>query len=273
MGNMNIAEQTGYFGIFSKLRSLGLCGDGEGDLYGPYFADFYNQFIGDHTDDIPVFTQLAPQADMKVLDLASGAARIGIALGRLGYEVDGIELSQDMIALARKNLESESPDVGARLHFEQGDICRFANGRKYDLIILGVTSISLLLSEEQRRAMFDCVAAHLKPGARFVFDTIDPEGPNWQRYVSMSDVWSCETERGTDFSIVGQQLSADGKNIVFNVYREQVGWDGETTRSIGNSTKAWLPRDVVHAELASSRLQLVDEFARHDMRYYVTQAK
>ncbi len=61
--------------------------------------------------------------------------------------------------------------------------------------------------------------------------------------------------------------------MVFNVYREQVAWNGDTTRSVGTSTKAWLTRDVIHAELAASKLRLADEFVRSELRYFVTQAK
>lgn len=268
MTNLTLPDSDNYFGIFHKLHQLGVAADYTGDLYGPHFAGFYDRFMAAYVEDLPAFERHV-RPGMHVLDLACGAGRLSFPLARLGAQVDGLELSADMLALAALHGASDEAACADRVRFVQGDMTQFALGRQYDLIILGITSISLLRSAALRAGLFACVASHLAPGGRFVFDTIDPASPNVARYTTLTDMWSHEDDDGIDFALFGQQLSADGGTLQFNVYREQLDWAGATRRSLGCSSKAWLPRAQLHAEIAASPLAVHEEFTQADLRYYV----
>nr|WP_227012359.1 daptide-type RiPP biosynthesis methyltransferase [Duganella sp. FT27W] len=250
------------------MHQLGVAAESTGDLYGPHFAGFYDRFLGTYVEDLPAFERYL-RPGMRVLDLACGAGRLSFPLARLGASVDGLELSADMLALAALHGAQDQADVADRVRFVQGDMSRFALDREYDLVILGITSISLLRTPELRAGLFACVARHLAPGGRFVFDTIDPDGSNAGLYTTMTDMWSREDDEGIDFALIGQQLSADGGTLQFNVYREQLDWAGATRRSLGCSSKAWLPRAMLHAEIAASALAVETEFTLADLRFYV----
>src|SRR5262249_7908249 len=146
-----------------------------------------------------------PSAGARVLDLASGAGRIGIALAKAGAHVDGLELSPAMLALVEKNLAKEPQEIRSRLSFFRGDMSCFSLAYRYDLIILGTTSISLLPEPSQRQALFHSVACHLKPGGKFVFDILNLTGERWKELDNFIDLWSHEDEDGQDFAIVGQR--------------------------------------------------------------------
>ena len=270
-----ISNETGasYFGIFAKIRDLNICDEHDVDLYADGLADFYDAFVGDFAGDIPLFERMLPRPDARVLDLACGCARIGIPLARGGAFVDGIELSQDMLDLVGRNLEGETEATRGRLTFTRGDMTNFDLGRRYDLVILGVTSISLLLQREQRQALFRCVSDHLLPDGRFVFDILDLGEDRWIAMDNYQDVWSSESDAGTDMAIVGQKFYPDRGCFTLNVYREIIGWDGETKRTIGFSTKAWIGRDELVQDLAAAGLGIVDEFHEAQQLYFVaTQA-
>jgi methylation protein MtfA len=264
----NELDAEGFHGIFSKLRTLNVCEGAPGDLYDSCFADFYNGFVGDLVSDIPLFERYS-SADAHVLDLACGSGRIGIALAKRGYRVDGLELSQDMLDLVERNLEDEDPAVRARLRFIKGDMSAFALPDRYDLIVIGVTSISLLLSSAQRLGLFGSVREHLRPGGKFIFDILDLEQDRWKALDHFQDVWSRETDEGLDFGIVGQRFFPERRQFAFNVYRERVGWDGETQRAIGTSVKAWLERDELVAELEASGLAVAESFSTGSQLYFV----
>jgi SAM-dependent methyltransferase len=261
-----------YHGIFARLSELNIYDAAQDQLYGPDLADFYNRFVGDFVGDIPLFERLLPDRSATVLDLACGSGRIGIALSRDGFCVDGLDLSKDMLALVDRNLALESNEVKARLRFMQGDMTSFSLPDRYDLIILGVTSISLLLLPEQRRSLFAKVKAHLKPAGKFIFDILNLSGERWMRYDHHLDVWSSEGDDGLDFAIVGQRLFPLERLITFNVYRERVSWDGTTRRAIGTSTKAWLNAEELIEEMRGSGLRLTDQFEVNEVIYLVSQA-
>jgi SAM-dependent methyltransferase len=269
-----IAADDAYHGIFGQLRKLDIYDDTLSvDLYGEQFADFYNRFVGDYAGDIPVFQRLlADTPDARVLDLACGSGRIGIAMARGGATVDGLELSPHMLDLVEGNLAGERPDVRARLRFMQGDMGAFDLPDRYDLILVGVTSISLLLAPAQRSGLFACARRHLKPGGKFVFDILDLEGERWRRHDHYLDVWAREVDEGQDFAIVGQRFYPERRQFAFNVYREVVGWDGQTSRAIGTSVKAWLERGELIEAMAAEGLVLVEEFEQGEVRFFVAQA-
>ena len=274
MADALLAGADAYHGIFALLRKLDIFDDALSvDLYGEQFAGFYNRFVGEYAADIPVFQRLLPATpDARVLDLACGSGRIGIAMARDGATVDGLELSPHMLALVEANLAGERPEVRDRLRFLQGDMTAFDLPDRYDLILVGVTSISLLHTPAQRHDLFACARRHLKPGGKFVFDILDLDDERWRRHDHYLDVWAREVDEGQDFAIVGQRFFPERRQFAFNVYRELVGWDGQTSRAIGTSVKAWLGRDELVQAMAGAGLALVEEFEQGDVRFFVAQA-
>lgn len=261
-----------YHGIFAKLHDLNIA-DRDVALYDAGLADFYNNFLGDFVADIPHFENLLATPAMEVLDLACGAGRIGIALARKGLRVDGLELSEAMLTLAQTNQRGEPLEVRERMTFVQGDMADFDLGKRYDLIILGVTSISLLLSEQHRLGLFRSVRRHLADGGRFIFDILDLEDGKWKDLDYFHDVWSKETDEGVDFGIVGQKFYPETRQFIFNVYREIIGWDGDTRRVIGHSVKAWLERSQMVSEMKVAGLEIEREFQTGRQIYFVVRTK
>jgi SAM-dependent methyltransferase len=264
-----LASGPRYHGIFRQLRDLNIYGEHSEDLYGAELSGFYDRFVGEFVGDVPVFQKWLEGRGDRILDLACGSGRIGIAMARLGVRVDGLELSRAMLDRAEQHVANESAEVAARLRFIQGDMSNFELGERYGLVVLGVTSISLLLSEQQRLGLFKCVHRHLGPSGRFVFDIMDFAEGRWQQFDNFQEVWSREGDDGQDFAIVGQKFYPEERVFCFNVYQERVGWGGETTRTIGYSTKAWLDREELLESMQASGLELVEDFRLGQTRYFV----
>ena len=260
---------NGLHGIFAKIEAAGVCDAPVRDLYDEGLSDFYDGFMAEYAADIPLFEALAPSPDARVLDLASGAGRISTALARSGFTVDGLELSRSMLDLAEANLAGEPEPIRSRVTYVQGDMTRFDLPGRYDLIILGITSISLLMDTESRLGLFRCVEKHLADGGIFVFDTLDLEDDNWRTFDRYHDVWTIRTEGEFDYGIVGQRFYPEQRRFIFNVYRESVDWDGNTRRLIGSSEKAWLTRAELRAELGQAGLAVAEERMLGEQRFFI----
>ena len=102
----------------------------------------------------------------RILDLACGTGILALSLGRQGHIVRGIDMSRDMIAVAK----SKAVDV-ANVSFEVGDMTRFVVRDEYDLITCTFDSLNYVLNIDDVEAMFVRVAASLKRWGRFVFDS------------------------------------------------------------------------------------------------------
>jgi SAM-dependent methyltransferase len=63
-----------------------------------------------------------PHAGMTVLDAGCGQGTQAIRLARAGYNVRGIDLSEDLLELASRTAAAEPEDVRARIRFDRLDV-------------------------------------------------------------------------------------------------------------------------------------------------------
>ena len=140
------------------------------DAFGPVCAAFWTALIPDErvADEARFLAGvLAAPAGARLLDVPCGAGRQARALGRLGFVVDGVDITAAMLAagggavagvtLRQGDLTAldarDTPDSEARYG---GAYC-WGNSFGY-------------VSDEESRAFLRAVARALQPGARFVLD-------------------------------------------------------------------------------------------------------
>jgi len=101
-----------------------------------------------------------------VLDVACGTGTLAVALAREGHVVHGVDLSPEMVAIARRKA-AELPDVS----FEIGDMRCLSCEATFDLITCTFDSINYLVTVDALRALFAGVARCLAQAGTFVFDS------------------------------------------------------------------------------------------------------
>jgi len=128
------------------------------------FARFYDAVMGDRADEVAYFRSLIeryhPQAKT-VLELACGT---GTVLEQLQpfYEVAGVDLSEQMLEVARAKLPSTQ-----LLH---GDMTKIDLSERFDVVLCVFDSINHLLEFRAWEAVFDRAREHLEPRGLFLFD-------------------------------------------------------------------------------------------------------
>jgi SAM-dependent methyltransferase len=98
-----------------------------------------------------------------LLDVPCGAGRHARALGRLGWRVEGLDISEHMLAAS-----SEAAVDGVIL--QKGDMAALAATDRYEGGYCWGNSFGYMRDEESRAFLRSIVAA-LKPGARFVLES------------------------------------------------------------------------------------------------------
>jgi SAM-dependent methyltransferase len=129
------------------------------DLDWGRFAQQYLTLIGQLLDECGI-------KQARILDLACGTGILGVSLGRQGHIIHGIDISPEMIAVARSKAAG-MPNVS----FEVGDMAGFAVGDEFDIVTCTFDSLNYLLDIDDVKAMFCRVAASLKESGLFVFDS------------------------------------------------------------------------------------------------------
>lgn len=102
-----------------------------------------------------------------VLDLGCGTGRHDMLLTKKGYSVTGIDMSEEMLSVARTQAGSgncRTPE------FLQGDIRTVRLDRDFDVVISLFHVMSYQVTNADLKSAFATARIHLKPGGIFIFD-------------------------------------------------------------------------------------------------------
>ncbi|WP_187262260.1 class I SAM-dependent methyltransferase [Pontibacter beigongshangensis] len=115
-----------------------------------------------------LLTYLHPKPADKILDLACGKGRHSVYLSRKGYDVTGIDLSEQSIAYA-KQFENE------RLHFSRHDMREVYKPAHFDFVLNLFTSFGYFDNETENVVALLAAADSLKHGGKLVIDFMNTE--------------------------------------------------------------------------------------------------
>lgn len=99
-----------------------------------------------------------------VLDLACGTGTLTLALSRRGYDMTGVDASEDMLSVARQKEASET------ILFLNQPMEDFELYGTVDAIVCVLDSVNYLTDPEALRKTFRLCANYLNPGGILIFD-------------------------------------------------------------------------------------------------------
>jgi len=135
------------------------------------FAQVYDRFMADmpvndwisFIEDLWVLNDPMPNL---VLDIGCGTGVISLLLAQKGYNVIGIDVSEDMLAIAQQ--KSETADLNVL--FLQQDMRTFELYGTVDSVVCICDVINYLEGYTDLHRFFALVHNYLNPGGSFIFD-------------------------------------------------------------------------------------------------------
>jgi SAM-dependent methyltransferase len=107
---------------------------------------------------------------LKILDVGCGTGRHSIELTKRGYDVTGIDLSENQLARAREKAVSENLIIG----FQRQDARNLPFNREFDLaIMLCEGGFPLMETDEMNFDILKSVTGSLKEKGKFIFTTLN----------------------------------------------------------------------------------------------------
>lgn len=122
-----------------------------------------------------VVKQTKAKGPLDVLDLACGVGRHAIVFARRGFAVTGLDYSEPYLCEARKAAKA----AGASIRFVHGDmkdLKPFFAANRFDLVVALYNSFGYFDSRRDDFKMLKAVNRVLKPGGRFVINTLNEGG-------------------------------------------------------------------------------------------------
>jgi len=131
------------------------------------FAEIYDEWSEHMVEDVAYYVDLAREAEGPIVELAVGNGRVAIPVAReTGRKVIGIDLSPAMLAQARERVDAEGVDLELR----QGDMRDLELEEPAGLVYSPARALLHMPTWQDRRRVFERVAAALRPGGRFAWN-------------------------------------------------------------------------------------------------------
>lgn len=141
------------------------------------FARFYDKFNSDidytgWAKDIDAFAKLHTRVPIELaLDLGCGTGSMSIELAKLGYDMTGVDISPDMLDVARNRAEQQGID-GLLLLCQ--DLCEFELYGTVDLAVCCLDTFNHLTDTKKMKKFLSLVHNYLVPEGLFIFDVNTP---------------------------------------------------------------------------------------------------
>jgi SAM-dependent methyltransferase len=131
------------------------------------FADRYDEWSAEMTEDVPFYVELARETEGPIVELAVGSGRVAIPVAEAtGRPVLGIDASPAMLAQARERAAAAHVDLELR----EGDMRDLELDEPAGLVYCPFRGLLHLPTWADRRRVFERVAASLRPAGRFAWN-------------------------------------------------------------------------------------------------------
>ena len=132
------------------------------------FAAIYDDWASHMTEDVPFYVELARDAEGTVVELAVGNGRVAIPVAQaIGRPMLGVDSSPAMLAQARE----QAAEAGVELELREQDMRDFTLEEPAALVYCPFRAMLHLPTWQDKRKVFERVAAALQPSGRFVWDS------------------------------------------------------------------------------------------------------
>lgn len=188
-----------------------------------YWYDVINQ---KERDDYGFYEDLISDDDL-ALELACGTGRVYLDMLDKGYNVHGLDLSQDMLSKLKKKADERG--INSIKLFNQ-DISNMEIKHNYDLIYYPFNSIAHMRGTQNKIETFRNIRSHLKDDGKFAFDlyVLDFEAVENYNNIEYKEFEHNDTNyRFETWAEIEDQVEQTirSKNRIINLDNGEIEWD------------------------------------------------
>lgn len=223
------------------------------------YAYYYNLFYGDkdYPQEAAIINDLIEKyadshAEKRILNIGCGTGRHDVELNKSGYKIHGIDLSADMINIAKSNITDTDGFI-----YEVQDARDFTVKVPYDIIVSLFHVMSYQNTNEDLKRVFGCVNKALNTGGLFIFDA-------WYGPGVLTDKPAVRVKRVEDrnnlFVRIAEPILYPNDNVVGVQYNVNVisKEDGQTRQINETHNMRYFFKPEIEELLNGNGLQLVE---------------
>ncbi|HEY93820.1 MAG TPA: class I SAM-dependent methyltransferase [Dehalococcoidia bacterium] len=135
-----------------------------------YDPVYYDLTYGKNSKDLPFYTNITTDIKGKVLEVACGSGRMYLELLKVGVDIHGIDLSEEMLDALKKKAEEKNLDPKV----SQADMRNFNLDDTFEMIIIPGRSFIHNVTTDDQLSTLKCCRNHLTDGGRLVMNLFYP---------------------------------------------------------------------------------------------------
>ncbi len=183
------------------------------EIYDYHSSEFYDYHA--KRGDVPFYIGSALESGGAALEIGCGTGRLLIPTAKAGVRITGIDNSEHMLAICRRKLDKEPPEVRGRAHLVHADMRAFDIGGEFSLITIPFGPFNYLVSVEEQIRCLTCIKLHLRNHGALVMDL-------W--YPNLRDLW--QSENGAEIvSAKTPFLMPDGSSVKWGIRNISVDYN------------------------------------------------
>ena len=192
-----------------------------------------------------------------VLDLAAGTGRMTIELAHRGYDMTGVDISPEMLDLARAAAEREG--VSDRILWLCQDMTEFELYGTVDFAVSCLDSINHLTTRGELRSTFSLVHNYLIPDGLFFFDI---NGRGKFEHIYADRTYALETE--DSFCVWQNDYNPKSRLCDFYITLFHKNRDGAYDRHEDSDTERMYTIKQISRALSETGFELIGAYSDFD---------
>ena len=134
------------------------------------YARFYDLYASGFARDLPVYLDVAAKYAPPLLEIGCGTGRLLRGFAREGHEAVGVDVSRDMLAVARERLGED----GDRVRLAHHDFRARPLSERFHAVLVSLHAFNYLIEIEEQRLFLRHLRRSMASPARVLFDLAVP---------------------------------------------------------------------------------------------------
>lgn len=239
-------------------------------------AQYYDLFFAKH-DDIAFYTDMAEKANGNILELCCGTGRLLLPIAQQGSNVTGIDVSEEMLKIAKAKIEQTTSEIRCRINLLQASMEEYSSETKFSLIIAAYSSLMEVAGAESRIKVLRCCYNNLKENGKLAFDNFF-QGTGTQENVEIPCLDGALSYRGTVSNpsnasetlqcFVADTFNAEADTLTSNVFIDHIDGIGAVRRKTFSVCWHYVSPEQIKEELKEvgfSNVEIFGSFSRQPL--------
>ena len=138
-------------------------------------ARFYDLEFSERPEESKFYIEYAKKLGPPILELGCGTGKVLIPIAKSCVEIWGLDISEEMLNIARKKIKLLDKEIASRITLIKGDMRNFSLPKRFNLIIIPFASFHNLITTEDQKKALKCIYRHLTRKGLLIVDLISPQ--------------------------------------------------------------------------------------------------